>query len=180
MTPVIEDNCLLVDGGLFNNVPADIMKEICGGIVIMVNVSPEEDLLISDQFKKTPSDMEVLWSHLNPFKEKITFPRIQDIMMRTIMVGSERMKNQTSKSADYIFSPNLDRFGMLEFDAIDAIIDAGYRYAQERIIELQMKGCQHENPLHRCRLAVLGTGSLSVEHGYYRIQREAAAGRLRR
>jgi predicted acylesterase/phospholipase RssA len=140
VTPVVENNCLLVDGGLFNNVPADIMKGICGGIVIMVNVSPEEDLLISDLFKKTPTDMEVLWSHLNPFKEKIIFPRIQDIMMRTIMVGSERMKIETSKSADYIFSPNLDRFGLLEFDAIDAIIDAGYCYAQEKIKELQMKG----------------------------------------
>ncbi len=140
VTPVIEDNCLLVDGGLFNNVPADIMKGICGGNVIMVNVSPEEDLLISDQFKKTPSDMEVLWSHLNPFKEKITFPRIQDIMMRTIMVGSERMKNQTSKSADYIFSPNLDRFGLLGFEAIDDIVAAGYSYGKERIKELQMKG----------------------------------------
>jgi len=140
VTPVIENNCLLVDGGLFNNVPADIMKGICGGNVIMVNVSPEEDLLISDQFKKTPSDMEVLWSHINPFKEKITFPRIQDIMMRTIMVGSERMKIETSKSADYIFSPNLDRFGLLEFDAIDAIIDAGYCYAQDKINELQLKG----------------------------------------
>lgn len=140
VTPVVEDNCLLVDGGLFNNVPADIMKEVCGGNIIMVNVSPEEDLMISEQFKKTPSDMEVLWSHVNPFKAKIAFPRIQDIMMRTIMVGSERMKNHTSKSADYIFSPDLDRFGLLEFDAIDAIVETGYSYAKERINELQMKG----------------------------------------
>jgi NTE family protein/lysophospholipid hydrolase len=67
VTPVIENNCLLVDGGLFNNVPADIMKEICGGIVIMVNVSPEEDLQVADRYKTTPSDMEVLWSKISPF-----------------------------------------------------------------------------------------------------------------
>lgn len=138
VTPVIENNRLLVDGGLFNNVPADIMKTLCGGNVIMVNVSPEEDLLIPDSITKPPSDMEVLWSYLNPFKQKIGFPRLQDIMMRTIMVGSERMKIETSKSADYIFSPNLDRFGLLEFDAIDEIIETGYRYAQERIGELRM------------------------------------------
>ena len=36
--------------------------------------------------------------------------------------------------------PTLDRFGLLEFDSIDDIIDAGYRYAKERIIELKMKG----------------------------------------
>jgi predicted acylesterase/phospholipase RssA/CRP-like cAMP-binding protein len=140
VTPVIEDNCLLVDGGLFNNVPADIMKEICGGIVIMVNVSPEEDLQVSDRYTVTPSDMEVLWSKINPFKDKVVFPRLPDIMMRTILVGSARMKAIASKSADYDFCPTLDRFGLLEFDSIDDIIDAGYRYAQDRIIELKMKG----------------------------------------
>jgi NTE family protein/lysophospholipid hydrolase len=140
VTPVIQDNCLLVDGGLFNNVPADIMKEICGGVVIMVNVSPEEDLQVSDRYTVTPSDMEVLWSKINPFRDPVLFPRIHDIMMRTILVGSARMKAIASKAADYDFSPNLDRYGLLEFDSIDDIIDAGYRYAQERIIELNMKG----------------------------------------
>jgi NTE family protein/lysophospholipid hydrolase len=139
VTPVIVDNCLLVDGGLFNNVPADIMKEICGGIVIMVNVSPEEDLQVSDRYKTTPSDMEVLWSKINPFKDKVVFPRIHDIMMRTILVGSARMKAIAGKSADYDFSPPIDRFGMLEFDSMDEIIDVGYRYAKERIIELDLK-----------------------------------------
>jgi predicted acylesterase/phospholipase RssA len=140
VTPVIEDNCLLVDGGLFNNVPADIMKEICGGFVIMVNVSPEEDLQVSDRYTITPSDMEVLWSKINPFREKVVFPRIHDIMMRTILVGSARRMAIASKSADYEFNPKLDRYGLLEFDSIDDIIDAGYRYARERIIELDMKG----------------------------------------
>jgi predicted acylesterase/phospholipase RssA/CRP-like cAMP-binding protein len=139
VTPVIENNCLLVDGGLFNNVPADIMKEICGGVVIMVNVSPEEDLQVPDQYTVTPSDMEVLWSKISPFKDKVVFPRLPDIMMRTILVGSARMKAIASKAADYDFSPNLDRYGLLEFDSIDDIVDAGYRYARERIIELNMK-----------------------------------------
>jgi hypothetical protein len=31
------------------------------------------------------------------------------------------------------------RFGLLEFDAIDAIIETGYRDAQERIGELRIK-----------------------------------------
>jgi predicted acylesterase/phospholipase RssA len=145
VTPVIEDNCLLVDGGLFNNVPADIMKEICGGIVIMVNVSPEEDLQVSDRYTITPSDMEVLWSKINPFREKVVFPRIHDIMMRTILVGSARRMAIASKSADFEFSPNLDRYGLLEFDSIDDIIDAGYRYARERIIELDMRGLQSQS-----------------------------------
>jgi len=137
--PVIEDNCLLVDGGLFNNIPADIMKEICGGYVIMVNVSPDEDLRVADEHRTCPSNMEMIWSHLNPLKKKIVFPRIHDIMMRTITVGSARELTRTSKAADFSFRPPVDHFGLLEFDSIDAIVDAGYRYAMERIDELQMR-----------------------------------------
>jgi NTE family protein/lysophospholipid hydrolase len=138
--PVIEDNCLLVDGGLFNNIPADIMKETCGGFVIMVNVSPDEDLRIADEHPTCPSNMEILWGLINPLKKKITFPRIHDIMMRTITVGSARELTRTSKAADFSFRPPVDGFGMLEFASIDKIIDVGYRYAKERIKELQMKG----------------------------------------
>ena len=137
--PVIEDNCLLVDGGLFNNIPADIMKETCDGFVIMVNVSPDEDLRIADEHKICPSNMEILWSFINPLKKKIVFPRIHDIMMRTITVGSARELTRTSKAADFSFRPPVDHFGLLEFDAIDEIVDVGYRYAKERIIELKMQ-----------------------------------------
>jgi predicted acylesterase/phospholipase RssA len=138
--PVVEDNCLLVDGGLFNNVPADIMKEICGGFVIMVNVSPDEDLRVADDYKSCPSNTEILWSLINPFKEKVVFPRIHDIMMRTITVGSARKQTRTSKAADFSFRPPIDSFGMLEFDSMDKIVEAGYQYAKERINELQMQG----------------------------------------
>ena len=140
MKPVLEKNSLLVDGALFNNVPADIMKELCGGVVIMVNVSPAEDLKVPDQYKEIPSDMEILWSRLNPFKQKIAFPGILDIMMRTIMVGSANKENQAKKAADFDFHPPVSHFGLLEFEAIDEIIDAGYRYAKGKISELRKDG----------------------------------------
>ena len=44
------------------------------------------------------------------------------------------------------FSPDLERYGLLEFDSIDAIIDAGYRYAQERIRELKMDDLKTDQP----------------------------------
>ena len=35
---------LHVDGGLIDNLPIDVMAEQCGGAVIAVDVSPEQDL----------------------------------------------------------------------------------------------------------------------------------------
>jgi NTE family protein/lysophospholipid hydrolase len=140
LRPVLEKNCLLVDGALFNNVPADVMKELCGGLVIMVNVSPDEDLKVPDRYQEIPGDMEILWSRLSPFRQKIDVPGILDIMIRTIMVGSANKENQARKAADYEFHPPVRRFGLLEFEAIDEIIDTGYRYAKEKIRELQNNG----------------------------------------
>jgi len=135
--PVLDKNNFLVDGALFNNIPADIMKEITGGFVIMVNVSPDEDFKMPDLYKEIPSDLEILGSHINPFKSKIPIPSILDIMMRSIMVGSANKENQTIKVADFNFCPPVSRFGLLEFDAIDEIVDVGYQYAKERISELK-------------------------------------------
>jgi len=38
--PVIRDGRMLVDGGILNNLPVDIMRARCGGTVIAINVSP--------------------------------------------------------------------------------------------------------------------------------------------
>ena len=42
--PVVLGNQLLVDGGVINNVPADVMRQRWNGAVVAVNVSPREDL----------------------------------------------------------------------------------------------------------------------------------------
>ncbi|MRR23151.1 hypothetical protein EG830_09250 [bacterium] len=46
-TPVIEGNHLVVDGGVLNNLPIDIMKRICSGRVIAAAVTEEVDLTVS-------------------------------------------------------------------------------------------------------------------------------------
>jgi len=84
--------------------------------------------------------MEILWSRLNSFKQIIVIPGILDSMMRTIMVGSANKVNQARKAADYDFHPFVSHFGLLEFEAIDEIADAGSRYAKEKISELRKDG----------------------------------------
>jgi predicted acylesterase/phospholipase RssA len=92
-----------------------------------------------EHHKEIPSESEILWSRLSPFKERIAVPGILDIMMRTILVGSANKEIQTKKSADFNFRPPVGRFGLLEFDAIDEIVEVGYRYAKDRIKELKIQ-----------------------------------------
>lgn len=56
--PVVQDNRLLVDGAVLNNLPGDVMRQLGGGWVIAVDVSPERDLEVREE--RLPSPWRVL------------------------------------------------------------------------------------------------------------------------
>jgi predicted acylesterase/phospholipase RssA len=136
-TPVLDGNNLLIDGGVLDNLPSGIMKTLCGGKVIAVNVSPsrDKDFTIDDTFKGIPSPSRILWSRLNPLKESINFPNIIDVMIRTTMLSSVHKANWVQAEADLYLRPPVDHFGLIEYEAIDEIVQAGYEHAQEKIQE---------------------------------------------
>ncbi|MCR6679306.1 hypothetical protein NVV43_27975, partial [Escherichia marmotae] len=49
LPPVVQDHDLLVDGGLMNRLPVDVMRGLCnGGKVLAVNVSTQQGLAAKD------------------------------------------------------------------------------------------------------------------------------------
>ena len=52
--PVILDGNLLVDGGVLNNLPSDIVKEWCEGFVIAVDVTGKGDFSTSSSRQAPP------------------------------------------------------------------------------------------------------------------------------
>ena len=129
--PVVEGQNLLVDGGIINNLPGDIMRKRCGGAVIAVDVSPEEDVSITRA--GFPSPWAVLWSRIFPFRKPIDAPSINEILMRTLMLGSASRTNQVRREVDAYLRPPIGRFGMLEFESMKAIADVGYECARTEL-----------------------------------------------
>ncbi|MBL9036897.1 MAG: cyclic nucleotide-binding domain-containing protein [Archangium sp.] len=129
--PVIEGNNLLVDGGVINNLPGDIMRKRCNGAVIAVDVSPEED--VSMTHAEFPSPWTMLWNRLWPRRQRIAVPSINDILMRTLMLGSASRTHQVRREVDLYLRPPIDRFGMLEFDGMRDIAKVGYDYALQHL-----------------------------------------------
>jgi hypothetical protein len=60
-------------------------------------------------------------------------PSISDILIRTLLLSSAARTRAVSRSADYYLRVPIDRFGMLEFEAIDAIVETGYRHTVEQL-----------------------------------------------
>jgi NTE family protein/lysophospholipid hydrolase len=128
--PVVSGPHLLVDGGVVNNLPGDVMRERCGGgPVIAVDVSPEEDVRMA--VPAFPSQWSLFWNRVLPGQERIAVPGIVDILMRTTMLASAHRTAQVRRSVDLYLRPPIDHFGMLEFEHMEAIAECGYRYALE-------------------------------------------------
>ena len=106
---------LIVDGGVLNNLPADVMLNLSGGKVIAVDVSPRRDLAVDPKFCELPSAWQILWSRINPLAESVNVPSILAIMMRTLMLSSAHSANLVSKHVDLYLAPPIDDFGLFDW-----------------------------------------------------------------
>jgi NTE family protein/lysophospholipid hydrolase len=123
--PIRDGNALLVDGGVLNNVPADVMKKRCGGKVIAVDVTPEKDLAVGGPYPEAASGWHFL---LN--RKRLALPGILAIMMRTVMLSSAHYRGRVSRDIDLLVAPQIARFGMFEWHRLDEIAQAGYDAAR--------------------------------------------------
>jgi predicted acylesterase/phospholipase RssA/CRP-like cAMP-binding protein len=131
--PAIENGEILVDGGLVNNLPVDIMKKLCPGIVFAVDVS--EQLEFNSKLKEsyTLSGWKLLGQRLNPFSNPPDIPSMLNILYRTTTVGGIRFLEAAKSEADYYLDPPVQDFGVFDWRSIDRIIDIGYRYALRKL-----------------------------------------------
>jgi len=130
MPPVCHEGDLLVDGGLLNNVPADVMRSICGkGKVIAVDVTPTVGTGEPQQFPSELSGWKLFFQKLNPFGSKTFPPFITSIMAMSAFVGAVNSKNTRREAglADLYLELPVEEWGILDFDRIDELVEAGYQ-----------------------------------------------------
>jgi NTE family protein len=133
LPPVLDRGQLLIDGGVLNNEPADLLKEVCGGPVIVSMVSPRKDLALDESFTEMPSAWRVLRSRLNPFERTIKVPGIPATLMRTMSVASERKSREVERDAEFCLHPPVHHFRVDDRSKIEEIAEAGYEYTRQEI-----------------------------------------------
>jgi NTE family protein len=127
LPPVVHEKNLLVDGGLMNNMPVDIMSGMTQGPIIGVDVAGDEALVAEgEDFSDQP------W--LNLFRQQLRgAPSIVSILMRSGTVGNEVQRRQSRERADLLFDPPLSGIGLRSWQSFDEAISAGYQHALEVI-----------------------------------------------
>jgi NTE family protein len=130
LPPSIEDGEVLVDGGIMNNFPTDIMRSLARGPVIGIDVGSDMPLVA----KATDiEEKSLLWRLRN---RRTAVPGIVDILMRAGTVGSEEQRRASHAAADLLIQPRLDAVGSLTFDRFAVAIECGYRATMEAIERL--------------------------------------------
>jgi predicted acylesterase/phospholipase RssA len=144
--PIPSDGSLLVDGGLLNNLPADVMRQRCSGTIIAVNVTPTVDLAVAMPLVAEMSGWPHLWPMLFAGAEP-RFPNIAEILSRTVFVGSVRDAQAQARYSDVYLEPALEGIGMGDFASIDRIVDAGYRAATAKLAAWQAPAELRAHPI---------------------------------
>jgi NTE family protein len=111
-TPVNYGSWLLVDGGVLNNIPADVVKQMGADIVIAVNVGAD------------------------PVEEEKTRQSLFTLLGRTIDTMMTTGTRTALKSADLVLDPDLKGLDSMSWRKSDELADRGYQAAEQSAASL--------------------------------------------
>jgi NTE family protein len=127
LPPVILGRDAHVDGGVMNWLPVDV-PGAKRGTIIAVDVASDPALASFEQCNRSQS-----WRFL---RRRRKFPPIVAVLLRAATVSGDSLTKMAHAHADIIFKPPLESVDLLDWQACDRAIEAGYRHAIEKLERL--------------------------------------------
>ena len=135
--PMVENNQLLVDGGMINNLPVDVMQAYEDiGTVIALDVSGPVTINTGVNLDGYFSGWQTFAHWLSPSKKMEGLPSLAKTLMYSALTKSAESNLHTKNLADYYFTFPVAKFGLMEFDKMHEIAETGYQYITEQLLEL--------------------------------------------
>lgn len=132
--PIGHNGDLLVDGGIMNNLPADVLRgDIEQGLLIAVNASPRQEPPYTANFGPSVSGWRVLLSRLLPLRQPIPAPSILSTLMRSLEVNSTYHLRRTRDVADIFIDLPTSAFKILDLGHYQQIVAVGYEAASQQL-----------------------------------------------
>ncbi|MBS0628261.1 MAG: patatin-like phospholipase family protein [Verrucomicrobia bacterium] len=125
---------LLVDGGIINNLPVDIMKRyINGGKIIASSLTP----IIHpkyDSLSPIASGWSLTAHNFGNHRHKI--PNMGNVIISSLMLGSNHHQICMEEEADYCVKFSFTGVDLMDFNLFNEIIDQGYEMALKQLKEI--------------------------------------------
>lgn len=121
---------MLVDGGILNNMPVDILRRrMYKGKIICVRCTPRRDRFKKKFIKDTyVSGWKLLFQKMLPFYNSYPhYDRIVDIILESMNAASKNYERTLEDQGDYVIELDTSGFTFHQFDQLNALIEIGYR-----------------------------------------------------
>jgi NTE family protein len=131
VAPALIGDRMLVDGGVLNNLPVDVMAAAGEGPVIAVDVTnrfeppapPEHRPARTRRFRRRRENDE----------EQSRLPGFSEALTRALLLGSVDTAEAARVHATLVITPDSEGVGMLEWHQLDRMREAGRRAAVEAL-----------------------------------------------
>lgn len=135
--PMVINGELHLDGGLLNNLPVDVMRQLIGknGKIIAIELNSS----ISDKkqyhFPPVFTLKQAFLTQWKRNKENYRLPRLVDTFMRGLLIGSSAKTYQNSLIADIVVNVNLNKFRLLHSNQkqADKMVELGYLAMKDQL-----------------------------------------------
>jgi NTE family protein len=131
--PVVSDGRLLIDGGVLNNLPVDVMVETGEGPVIGVDARGRRPApLPTTRRARTGSRLTAgvrTWVH----GSDVPLPHMLELIGAAMTLCSWRTSEEHAEQADLLIAPRMDEIDMFQFDALDDLVERGRRATLEAL-----------------------------------------------
>jgi NTE family protein len=135
--PVVDQNSLLIDGGVFNNFPTDVMVDMGARFIIGVDFFVDQNQSI--EFNEMPSNWKVLRKRWFGNANQHNMPTLINTIIQSTTLYSDYQQKQNIEKTDIYINPNVNQYNMLDWRAYDKIVKKGYEEAVRVLQESQDK-----------------------------------------
>jgi NTE family protein len=125
LAPVVDGSEILVDGGVLNNLPFEIMSEMHRGQIVAVDVSRDRFIKASiDELDHRP-----LWQLARHARRGT--PNIFTLLVAAGSLSGMRKPKSLRQSVDLLIEPPISAVGMLDWKLFNTAVEAGYQCTME-------------------------------------------------
>lgn len=138
LPPLHLDGHVVVDGGVLNKLPVDVMQSKPVGEVIAAE--------LCDQDIQPSGSAEALstWSSLRarfmPNAPQFSVPELTSLMLRAIDIGNRDRIREMGDRADLLLRPEVDKLSGVNTQTFDALVEAGHFCARNALLSWNAAG----------------------------------------
>lgn len=138
--PLLMDDHLLVDGGIVNNVPADVMRERADGRILAVRVGQAGEVMGDSDMQQLIAEMgeapalnRLFRNRLRNKKNRIKYPGFGQLLLRSAILGGDDHERISKTAATIWTELPVEGYGLLDWESAHELIEIGYQHAMKHM-----------------------------------------------